>query len=103
MSEKSIYEILHNVQQELKAPKGQYNEHYKFNYRSCEDILESVKPILKKHGVVIFMSDEVVIIGDRFYVKAIAKIINKDGSDNVGTYAYAREDEIVTGKQHHAF
>ncbi len=66
-------EKLQMVQTELKAPKNQYNKFANFKYRSCEDILEALKPILAKHQCALTISDEIVQIGDRYYVKATAK------------------------------
>ena len=77
------------IQSELKAPKGQYNSFGKYNYRSCEDILEGVKPLLVKHGLVLTIQDSIDLIGDRFYVKATATIT--DGKEQLSTSAYARE------------
>lgn len=77
------------IQSELKAPKGQYNSFGKYNYRSCEDILEWVKPLLTKHGLVLTIQDSIDLIGDRFYVKATATIT--DGKERLSTSAYARE------------
>lgn len=77
------------IQSELKAPKGQYNSFGKYNYRSCEDILEGVKPLLTKHGLVLTIQDSIDLIGDRFYVKATATIT--DGKERLSTSAYARE------------
>lgn len=77
------------IQSELKAPKGQYNSFGKYNYRSCEDILEGVKPLLAKHGLVLTIQDEIELIGDRYYVKATATIT--DGKEQLSTDAYARE------------
>lgn len=77
------------IQSELKAPKGQYNSFGKYNYRSCEDILEGVKPLLAKHGLVLTIQDEIELIGDRYYVKATATITN--GKENISSSAYARE------------
>lgn len=68
-----------NIQKELKAPKKQRNNFGNYNYRSCEDILEAVKPLLNKEQCVLIMSDDVVGVGDRVYIKATAKFINKDG------------------------
>ena len=78
-----------SIQSELKAPKGQYNSFGKYNYRSCEDILEGVKPLLAKHGLVLTIQDEIELIGDRYYVKATASITN--GKESISTSAYARE------------
>ncbi|MDU4008775.1 ERF family protein [Veillonella sp.] len=77
------------IQSELKAPKGQYNSFGKYNYRSCEDILEGIKPLLAKHGLVLTIQDSIDLIGDRFYVKATATIT--DGKEQLSTSAYARE------------
>jgi hypothetical protein len=80
-------EILNKIQRELKAPKGQFNSFSNFNYRSCEDILEAVKPLLGEAVLVIY--DEIVLVGDRYYVKATAEIThNREG---VHVSAYARE------------
>ncbi len=78
------------IQSELKAPKGQRNSFGNYNYRSCEDILEALKPLLAKNNCILTIQDEIVLIGDRFYVKATAKIQNCEGKFEVAT-AYARE------------
>lgn len=83
------------IQSELKAPKGQYNSFGKYNYRSCEDILEGVKPLLAKHGLVLTIQDGIELIGDRFYVKATATIT--DGKEQLSTEAYARESADKKG------
>lgn len=77
------------VQSELKAPKGQYNSFGEYNYRSCEDILEGVKPLLKKYGLYLKISDAVELIGDRYYIKATATL--SDADNCISTSAYARE------------
>lgn len=94
----SIFEKLSKVQMELKAPKGQYNSFGKYKYRSCEDILEAIKPILEKHKLTLRMTDELVCIGERYYVKATAYLYDTEKStDMLGTTAYARESEKKTG------
>ena len=93
---KSVQELLSTIQSELKAPKGQYNAFGKYKYRSCEDILEAVKPLLKKTGLFLTMTDEVVEIGGRIYVKANVTISSADGS-SFTVSAYAREDETKKG------
>lgn len=80
---------LSNIQKELKAPKSQYNSFGKYNYRSCEDIVEAVKPLLAKQGMSLIITDEVVLVGDRFYIKATAKVC--DDLEEVSATAYARE------------
>lgn len=77
------------VQQELKAPKNKKNTFANYNYRSCEDILEAVKPLLSKHGLLMTISDSIELIGDRFYVAATATIT--DGKETISSKAYARE------------
>lgn len=92
-----VYEKLLAVQGELKAPKGQYNSFGKYKYRSCEDIVEAVKPILNRHKAVLLLGDEVVMIGNRFYIKATAQFIDAEDGAMVEVYAYAREDETKKG------
>lgn len=79
------------IQSELKAPKGQYNKFGNYNYRSCEDILEAVKPILLAHGCALTVTDSIEQIGDRFYVKATATLHDGDSDKEVSVTAYARE------------
>ena len=87
------------IQSELKAPKGQFNQFGKYKYRSCEDILELVKPLLKKHNCLLTISDEIVNIGERYYVKATARVGDLDTKlqDSVSITAYAREAESKKG------
>ena len=81
---------MNQIQKALKAPKGQFNSFGKYKYRSCEDIVEAVKPILAELGCHLILSDDVVLVGDRIYVKATASIY-KD-SELVGqSTAFARE------------
>lgn len=84
-----------DIQHKLKAPKGQYNSFGKYNYRSCEDILEGVKPLLKEHNLALLIDDEIVQIGERYYVKATARIT--DGREIVSATAYAREPDTKKG------
>lgn len=94
----NIYQRLLSVQEKLKAPKIQKNTFANYNYRSCEDILEAVKPLLKESGLVLSLYDEVNMIGDRYYVTATAKVINSDKPDEVHqATASAREEEIKKG------
>lgn len=92
----NIYEKLANVQSELVAPKGQYNSFGKYKYRSCEDILTAVKPILKKHGLTLVLADEILEINGRFYIRANAKVLDFEGNSIENT-ALAREDETKKG------
>jgi hypothetical protein len=84
---------LNEIQQKLKAPKGQTNSFGKYKYRSCEDILEAVKPLLGT--ATLTLSDEIVQVGDRYYVKATATLVDKDGA--ICTTAYAREPQDKKG------
>lgn len=92
MSEgKPIYAALMAVQAELKAPKGQHNSFGKYDYRSAEDIIEAVKPLLKENGLFLTMSDDIVLIGDRYYVKATVSVTDIVTGESVQTSALARE------------
>ncbi len=82
-------DILNKIQQELKAPKGQRNTFGNYNYRSCEDILLAVKPLLGEATLII--TDEIVLIGERYYVKATALLNKADGSIIASAIGFARE------------
>ena len=99
MSEKklSLKEKLINIQQELKAPKGQYNSFGKYKYRSCEDILEAVKPLLERYAVCLTISDEVTEVGSRIYVRAAATLFDAESDEHFTNVAWAREDESKKG------
>lgn len=92
-----IYEKLLKVQIELKAPKNQKNSFGGYNYRSCEDILESVKPILEKNKLSMQISDELVQVGDRYYIKATATLLDIEDNSTMSNTAYAREEETKKG------
>ncbi len=89
----NIYEKLLYIQQNLKAPKNQYNQFGNFHYRSCEDIQEAVKPLLAEVKAVLLVGDEIVQIGSRFYIKATAAIQDTESGEAVSNTAYARESE----------
>lgn len=92
-----VYDKLLKVQSELKAPKSQYNNFGKYAYRSCEDILESLKPLLAEVKAVVTLEDEITQIGDRIYVKAIATFTDIENAEKVAVSAYAREEENKKG------
>lgn len=93
-----IYEKLGKIQQELKAPKGQFNNYGGYKYRSCEDILEAVKPLLKANNCLLTINDEIVTIGERYYIKATACLTSIDDSaEMINNTAYAREEETKKG------
>jgi hypothetical protein len=94
--ETTIHKLLSEIQRKISVPKAQRNSFGNYNYRSCEDILEAVKPVLPE-GVVILLSDEIVQIGDRYYVKATATIT--DGKEKVEAIAYAREQDKKLNKE----
>ena len=87
---------LNTIQNLLKAPKNQYNKFGNYKYRNCEDILEAVKPLLFSQSCTLTISDEIVMIGTRYYVRATATIKNANGETETTT-AYAREDESKRG------
>ena len=89
----TIREKLLNIQTELKAPKGQYNNFGGYKYRSCEDILEAVKPILKEQGLCLTLHDEMIEVGNRVYVQASAIIRDIKTDECIVNKAYAREAE----------
>lgn len=91
MAGKPIYAAMQVVQRELKAPKGQTNSFGGYKYRSCEDIVEAVKPLLNEQGLILTMSDDIVQIGDRIYVKATCRVIDVATGDSLETTAMARE------------
>ena len=93
----SVYKKLIEVQSKLKAPKNQYNSFGKYSYRNCEDILEALKPILKEVGATIIISDEVVSVNERYYVKATVKFIDTETGDMVEASANAREEDNKKG------
>lgn len=80
------------IQSELKVPKEQYNNFANYNYRSCEDILNALKQHLLTYKAVVLLSDELVMLGNRFYVKATAKLVDTESKEEIGVSAYARED-----------
>ena len=94
----TIAEVLHNIQQRLKAPKNQVNKFGGFNYRSCEDIVEAVKKLLPSPYSLI-LSDTLEHIGERYYIKAIATLSGSTHSsgDHISSVAYARETESKKG------
>lgn len=95
----SVYEKLGKIQTNLKAPKNQFNSFGKYNYRSCEDILEGLKPLLTEYNCSVIISDEIELIGDRYYLKATATLIDNEKTDNniISVSGYAREAESKKG------
>ena len=92
-----IHEKLMKIQSELKAPKDQFNSFGKYHYRNTESILEGVKPLLAANKATLRITDEVVMIGDRYYIKATAIIGEIESGEEISVSAYAREDETKKG------
>ena len=95
MEDKTIYQKLIEVQEELKAPKGQYNSFGKYYFRSTEDIVEALKPLLIKRGLLLLMYDEIELVGSRIYV--VSTVDLTDGATNIKVSARARESETKKG------
>lgn len=93
----SIYEKLLNIQTNLKAPKNQINDFGNYKYRSCEDILEALKPLCKENKISLIIYDDIVLIGDRYYIKATAELIDCESSEKIHSVAYARESLTKKG------
>ena len=93
----NIYAKLAAIQQELKAPKDKKNTYGGYNYRSAEGILEALKPVLVRHEATVVLSDELVQVGDRYYVKATAALWSTTDHDVITATAFAREAEVKKG------
>lgn len=93
----NLKEKLLNIQVELKAEKGQYNSFGKYSYRSCEDILEALKPHLAKEKAIVKLEDKVIQVGDRYYIEATASIYDVESDEVIHNTASAREEENKKG------
>lgn len=93
-----VYNSLKCIQSELKCAKTLFNKFGGYYYRSAETILESLKPLLSKHSCIITIDDAVEMIGDRFYIKAIARLTNVEDGSSIETSAYAREELTKKGQ-----
>lgn len=91
--EKDFFRKVNEIQKTLKAPKNQFNKFGGYKYRSCEDILEALKPLLG--DLILNITDEVVLVGDRFYIRAMASLT--DGKNTISSTGYAREPLNVKG------
>ena len=92
-----IYEKMQTIQNELNVPKGQFNKFGNYKYRSCEDILQALKPHLKNTGTVINISDEIIQVIDRVYVQATVSLIDIETGEKIETKAAAREEPMKKG------
>ena len=97
MSNHNIRQKLQGIQSSLKAPKGQVNKFGGYSYRSAEDILKAVKPLLAEWGCSLISQDEMVEVGGRLYVKSTASIIDSDTDESLSATGYAREAESKKG------
>jgi len=97
MTKDNTVKIMQSIQSELKAPKGQTNKFGGYSYRSAEDILEAVKPLLNKYNCFLTVSDEIVEVGGRVYVKATATVHESHSDPIASTTAFAREAEVKKG------
>ena len=93
----TFFERVVALQNELKAPKSRYNKFGDYAYRSCEDIYEAVKPLAAKWGLMLRLSDDIVQVGDRFYVRAVATLFDTMGEDNLTSKGWARESVTKKG------
>jgi hypothetical protein len=93
----SIYTKLATIQNKLEVPKTQLNKFGGYNYRSCEDILKGLNPLLKEQNCTLIISDQVIQIGDRYYIKATAILIDIEDEKSIENSAYAREEESKKG------
>lgn len=93
----NVYEKLIKVQAELKAPKSKFNSFGKYKYRSLEDILEGVKPLLEKNKASLVIADSIEQVGDRYYLKATATFIDTENGESVSNSALARESADKKG------
>ena len=93
----NFYERVGAIQSELKAPKNLYNSFGKYKYRNAESICEAVKPLLSKYKCVLFLTDRVQLVGDRFYIVATATIKDMNENESISVEAMAREPEEKKG------
>ena len=97
MEKRTIHEKLQGIQSSLKAPKGQINKFGGYTYRSAEDILTAVKPLLAKYGVTLVISDDIVGVEGRIYVKATAVLAESESDYSIQVQGFAREAESRKG------
>lgn len=97
MSNKNLHQKLQGIQSSLKAPKGQTNKFGGYKYRSCEDILTALKPLLAEWGCSLTVSDSIVEVSGRVYVKAVASLLDNDSDVGILCAGFAREAEVKKG------
>lgn len=94
----SIFQKLANIQDGLFVPKEQKNNFGNYNYRSCEDILKAVKPLCAENKCVLFITNDLDLVGDRVYVKATARLVDLEDGTSIESVAHAREEESKKGQ-----
>lgn len=93
----NIYQKLCYVQRNLKVPKSQFNQFGKYSYRNCEDIQEALKPLMQEVGAALVISDDLIQIGERYYIKSTAVFFDTDTGEKISNTAYAREEDVKKG------
>ena len=93
----AIHEKLLKIQSSISVPKNQYNKFGNYEYRSCEDILSALKPILTAHNCTVTVNDDLVFIGNRYYIKATVTLIDCESGESVLNQSFAREEESKKG------
>lgn len=93
-----MYKKLLEIQSVIKSEKNEYNSFGKYSYRTAEGILDTVKPLLKEKGLLLTINDEMVVLGDRFYIKAVATITDIETKESTSVSAYAREAQSLKGQ-----
>lgn len=93
----AIHEKLLKIQSSISVPKSQYNKFGNFEYRSCEDILSALKPLLTQNKCTVTVNDDLVLIGERYYIKSTATLIDCESGESISNESYAREEESKKG------
>ncbi len=93
----SIQEKLLKIQSSISVPKNQYNKFGNYDYRSCEDILSALKPILAEQKCTMTVKDDLVMVGERYYIKSTATLIDCESAENISNESYAREEDSKKG------
>ena len=93
----AVHEKLLKIQSSISVPKNQYNKFGNYDYRSCEDILSALKPILQTHKCTVTVNDDLIFIGNRYYIKATATLVDCESGESVSNQSFAREEESKKG------
>lgn len=93
----AVHEKLLKIQSSISVPKNQYNKFGNYDYRSCEDILSALKPILQTHKCIVTVNDDLIFIGNRYYIKATATLVDCESGESVSNQSFAREEDSKKG------